>query len=100
MSRLLGSHSMGSALKRLATLVHGLGVIQTFALLIGAFDDKYLKCFDRRYRVKTSAFILLNTTSFDPTRLKDATQYGPTNAWAVLGRILETRDRKEHTPEL
>src|SRR5689334_6659593 len=83
MSRLLGSHSLTSALKRLVALVRGLGIIQTFALLIGTFDDKYLKCFDRRYHVKTSAFILLNTTSFDPTRLKDATQYGPTNAWGV-----------------
>lgn len=83
MSRLLGSHSLTSAGNRLIALVRGLGVVQTFALLIGTLDDKYLKCFDRRYRVKTSAFILLNTTSFDPARLKDATQYGPTNGWAV-----------------
>lgn len=83
MSRLLGSHSLTTAGKRLVALVRGLGLVQTFALLVGTLDDKYLKCFDRRYRVKTSAFILLNTTSFDPARLKDATQYGPTNAWAV-----------------
>lgn len=83
MSRLLGSHSFGSAFQRLLALVRGLGIVQTFALLLGTIDDKYLKCFDRRYHVKTSAFILLNTTSFDTKRLKDATQYGPTNAWAV-----------------
>lgn len=83
MSRFLGSHSFASAFQRLAALIRGLGIVQTFALLLGTLDDKYLKCFDRRYRVKTSAFILLNTTSFDAKRLKDATQYGPTNAWAV-----------------
>lgn len=83
MSRFLGSHSFTSAFQRLAALIRGLGIVQTFALLLGTLDDKYLKCFDRRYRVKTSAFILLNTTSFDAKRLKDATQYGPTNAWAV-----------------
>ena len=95
MSRLLGSHSLTSAGKRLVALVRGLGVVQTFALLLGTFDDKYLKCFDRRYQVKTSAFILLNTTSFDPARLKDATQYGPTNAWAVrkiLKRLTLSRE--------
>ena len=83
MSRLLGSHSLTSAGKRLIALVRGLGIVQTFALVLGTLDDKYLKFFDRRYHVKTSAFIQLNTTSFDPARLKDATQYGPTNGWAV-----------------
>jgi len=76
-------------------LIRGLGITQTLALLIGTLDDKYLKCFDRRYHVKTSAFILLDTTSFDPARLKDATQYGPTNAWGarkILRRLNLSRE--------
>ena len=88
MARLLGTHSLSSAWQRLRRLVQGLGVIQTFALLIGTFDDRWLRSFDRRYRVKTSGFIQLDKTSFKPERLRDATQYGPTNGWAVR-RILK-----------
>lgn len=83
MPRLLGTHSLSSAWQRLRRLIQGLGFIQTCALLIGTFDDRWLKTFDRRYRVKTSGFIPLDQTSFKPERLRDATQYGPTNGWAV-----------------
>lgn len=83
MPRPLGTHSFYSACQRLLRLFRGLGITQTVALLLGALDDKHLKSFDRRYRVKTSGFILLNTTSFKPERLGDATQYGPANGWAV-----------------
>jgi len=83
MSQPLGSHSIATAWHRLTSLIRTLGLFQTLALLLGAVDDKYLRTFDRRYHVQTSGFILLNTTSFDPKRLSDATQYGPANGWAV-----------------
>jgi SAM-dependent methyltransferase len=64
-------------------------------------DDKYLKSFDRRYRVKTSGFILLPTTSFDPARIRDATQYAPAYGWAVR-RLLKQLNlpRKLHFADL
>jgi len=83
MSSLLGTHSLGSAWKRLRDQWRMLGPAQTAALLLGTLDDRYLRLFDRRYRVQTSGFIQLNTTSFTPARLRDATQYGPANGWAV-----------------
>ena len=83
MSRLLGNHSPATALQRLLGLLRALGFWQTGALLLGTFDDRWLKTFDRRYRVKTSGFVQLDKTAFKAERLRDATQYGPTNGWAV-----------------
>lgn len=88
MPRLLGNHSLVSAWERLRRLIRGLGFGQTVALLIGTLDDRWLTTFDRRYRVKTSGFIQLKETSFKAERLRDATEYGPTNGWAVR-RILK-----------
>lgn len=96
MPRLLGTHSLSSAWQRLRRLIQGLGVIQTFALLIGTFDDRWLRSFDRRYRVKTSGFIQLDQTSFKPERLRDATQYGPTNGWAVRRILKRLNLPREH----
>lgn len=79
MSALLRNHSLASAWQRLRALIRGLGFRGTCALLAGTIDDRWLKTFDRRYRVKTSGFIVLNRTSFNPERLRDATQYGPAN---------------------
>jgi SAM-dependent methyltransferase len=81
MSRLLGHHTLGSASKRLATLVGRAGVGPTLSTLLASLDEKYLRRFDRRYRVHTSGLILLPDTSFDRARLPDATQYGPINGW-------------------
>ncbi|MEY4386323.1 MAG: hypothetical protein RLY20_1606 [Verrucomicrobiota bacterium] len=83
MSALLRNHSFASAWRRLRALLGGLGLGGTCSLLAGTIDDRWFKTFDRRYRVKTSGFIVLNQTSFNPERLRDATQYGPTNGWAV-----------------
>ena len=88
MSRLLGHHSLSSACQRLFCLLRGAGVAQTFATLFSLVDDKYLRSFDRKYRIQTSGFILLSNTSFNPARLRDATQYGPVNGWA-LRRFLQ-----------
>ncbi len=82
MPRFLGNHTLPSAAKRLASLVRGVGLVQTCSTILSVVDDKYLRTFDRRYRVKTSDFILLSDTKFDPARLRDATQYGPVNGWA------------------
>ena len=81
MLRLVGDHGPLTAGKRLLHLVQRTGLFQTMTILVSALDDKYLKCFDRRYRIKTSGFIRLQTTSFEPSRLRDATQYGPVNGW-------------------
>jgi SAM-dependent methyltransferase len=81
MSHLLGHHTFGSASKRLATLLRRAGLGPTLSTLLASLDEKYLKSFDRRYRIQTSGIILLPGTSFDRSRLLDATQYGPINGW-------------------
>jgi SAM-dependent methyltransferase len=58
------------------------------AVFASVVDDQYLKCFDRKYRVRTSGIVRLASTSFEPSRLRDATQYGPVNGWA-LRRLLK-----------
>lgn len=87
MPRLLGTHSVSSAWARLRNLVRALGLFNTGALILGTVDDRWIRTFDRRYRIRTSGFINLRETSFKAERLKDATQYGPTNGWAAR-RIL------------
>ncbi len=81
MSRLLGHHTLGSATRRLGTLLRGAGLGASMSTLLASLDEKYLRCFDRRYRIQTSGIILLPGTSFDRARLLDATQYGPINGW-------------------
>lgn len=84
-----GNHSIGSALHRFGDLVKTLGLIQAIITIISAVDDKYLKTFDRRYRVSTCGYVVLNQTGFDPRRLPDATNYAPTNGWAVRQMLRE-----------
>lgn len=76
------THTVSSALKRLLYLIRGFGVMKTLSVCISTIDDEYLRSFDRRYRVRTSGHISLSTTSFDPSKLQDATSYGTVNAWA------------------
>jgi SAM-dependent methyltransferase len=82
MSRLLGHLSLVSAFQRFVRLVRGLGVLPTLVMLLAVLDDRCLRSFDRKYRVRTSGLIPLANTSFERARLADATQYGPVNAWA------------------
>ena len=89
MSRLPGHHSLASACQRLFYLLRGAGAAQTFATLFSIVDDRYLRSFDRKYRIQTSGFILLSNTSFNPARLRDATQYGPVNGWALRRFLLQ-----------
>jgi hypothetical protein len=83
MLRLLGTHTPVTAIERLVFLVRGMGLLQTAGMLVFVIDDKYLRCFDRRDHIRTSGCILLSNTSFAPSRLGDATQYGPVNGWAL-----------------
>jgi SAM-dependent methyltransferase len=83
MSRLLGEHTIGSAMERLLHLLRSAGVSGTISILCSAADDKYLRTFDRWYGVKTSGFLRLTETGFDPARLADATQYGPVSGWGL-----------------
>lgn len=81
MSRPANDRGLISYLRRLLYLVRDVGPIRTITILVSALDDKYLKCFDRKYNIKTSGFIRLHNTSFERSRLADATQYGPVNGW-------------------
>jgi SAM-dependent methyltransferase len=91
MSRFLGHHTLRSASKRLATLVKRAGLGPACSTLLASLDEKYLRCFDRRYRIQTSGIILLPATSFDPARLLDATQYGPINGWGFRKFLRKSR---------
>ena len=68
--------------KRLLTLLRNFGPGKTSISLASSLDDQFLRSFDRRYRVTTSGHIVLSSTSFDPSRLRQATSYAPVNGWA------------------
>jgi predicted RNA methylase len=88
MKPLFGNHSAASALQRTLDLIRSFGVMKTLGVCLAMVDDQYLKIFDRSYGVRTSGFISLASTSFDPTKLRQATSYGPVNGWAFR-RILK-----------
>ena len=89
MLRVLGNHTGFSALKRMLHLLRGAGARKTFGVLVSSLDDHYLKTFDRRYRVLTSGYVPLSSTSIAPARLRDATQYRPANAWGCRRLLRE-----------
>lgn len=88
----LTSSPLGGA-KRLLALSRVAGLKSTLVFLASALDDRYLMRFDRKYHIRTSGFIELAHTSFDRSRLHDATLYGPVNGWAFR-RLL----RQLHPP--
>jgi predicted RNA methylase len=88
MKPLFGNHSAASAVKRALGLIRGFGVMKTLGVCLAMLDDQYPKIFDHTYRVRTSGFISLSSTSFDPAKLRQATSYGPVNGWAFR-RILK-----------
>ena len=65
MWRLLGHLSLVSAFERFVRPVRGFGVVPTPVLLLAVLDDRCLRSFDRKYRVRTSGHIPLSNTSFD-----------------------------------
>jgi SAM-dependent methyltransferase len=75
----------------LATLLQRAGLGPALSTVLGSLDEKYFRCFDRRYRIQTSGIILLPGTSFDRARLLDATQYGPINGWGFRKFLRRSR---------
>jgi SAM-dependent methyltransferase len=74
--------------KRLLVLYRTAGPVGACNVMIAGLDDRYLRRFDRQYRIATSGFIELEQTSFDRSRLRQATNYGPVNGWAFR-RLLQ-----------
>lgn len=83
MQRSPDNHNLTAAWKRLLRLLRGGGVMNTLAICTSVVEDRWLKCFDRSYGVRTSGNIGLATTSFDRSKLGDATGYSPVNARAL-----------------
>jgi SAM-dependent methyltransferase len=73
--------------KRLFSLWREAGLLNTIAIVVSGVDDRYLKRFDRKYGIDSTAFIELDQTSFERSRLVDATNYGPVNGWALRGLL-------------
>lgn len=82
MAPLFGNLTASSALKRFLNLVQGYGLMKTLLTCGAMIDDQHLRIFDRRYGVRTSGHIELSETSFDSSKLRHATSYGPVNGWA------------------
>jgi SAM-dependent methyltransferase len=82
MAYLFGNLDRASAVKRFANLLQGYGLMKTLSTCGAMLDDHHLRLFDRRYRIRTSGHVELSNTSFDRSRLPDATSYGPVNGWA------------------
>lgn len=74
---------------RLAQLVAGAGPLNALVVLFSAIDDRYLKLFDRVYRIRTSGSIRLHELTFTKSRLADATRYGPVNGWGFRRLLKE-----------
>lgn len=83
MAKLFGNLTASGASKRFLLLLRHHGARKTLAVCAAMADDQYLRTFDRRYGVRTSGHVELAETSFKPSRLKDATSYGPVNAWGL-----------------
>jgi SAM-dependent methyltransferase len=74
--------------KRVIELHRRVGARDVLTILAASIDDRYLRRFDRKYRIRTSGFIELDQTSFERTRLRQATNYGAVNGWAFR-RLLQ-----------
>lgn len=83
MTNFWGNLTASSASRRFLLLLRHHGVGKTIAVCAAMVDDQHIRVFDRRYGVRTSGHVELKDTSFTPSRLKDATSYGPVNAWAL-----------------
>src|SRR6266849_10272478 len=77
-----GDHMDSTVWKRLLHHLRDFGAVKTLSLCLSVIEDQYFRCFDRRQRVRTSGHISLSDTSFDRSKLRHATSYGPVNAWA------------------
>jgi SAM-dependent methyltransferase len=78
-------------IKRFFGLLRVYGLMKTASVCAAMVDDHYLRLFDRRYGIRTSGHVELSDTSFDPSKLRNATSYGPVNGWAFR-RLLRELD--------
>src|SRR5580658_2958361 len=76
------NHTPWSAAKRALQLVRKSGPFKTFFVGVSVVDDRYFHCFDRKYGVWARGPFALKDSSFPQGKLKNATRYDPTNAWA------------------
>jgi len=83
MAKLFGNLTANTAVQRFAQLLKHHGPAKTLAVCAAMVDDQHIRMFDRWYGVRTSGHVELKDTSFNPERLKDATSYGPVNAWGL-----------------
>lgn len=83
MNKLFGNLTASTAAKRFLLLLKHHGPGKTLAVCAAMVDDHHLRTFDRWYGVRTSGHVELCDTSFAPSRLRDATAYGPVNAWGL-----------------
>jgi len=84
-----GDHAEASELKRLVQLFRRFGIAKALSVCLGTLDDRHVKSFDRKYRVRTSGHLELSKTSFDCSKLRHATSYGAVNAWAFRKLLKE-----------
>lgn len=89
MFNLFGNLTASSALKRFSTLVSNFGLTKTLTVSIAMVDDYHVRSFDRMYGVRTSGHIELSNTSFDKSKLRHATAYGPVNGWGFRRFLTE-----------
>ena len=80
-----------STLQRAFNLLRGFGLMKTLTVFAAKVDDQHLRFFDRKYGIRTSGHVELSDTSFDPSKLRNATAYGPVNGWAFR-RLLRNLD--------
>ena len=76
-------------IKRFLGLLRVYGLMKTLSVCAAMVDDRYLRFFDRKYGIRTSGHIELSDTSFDPSKLRNATSYGPVNGWALRQLLRE-----------
>lgn len=82
---------LSPTLQRSFNLLRGFGLMKTLTVFAAKIDDQYLRFFDRKYRIRTSGHVELSDTSFDPSKLRNATSYGPVNGWAFR-QLLQVLD--------
>lgn len=86
-----GNLSASSAVKRFSTLVQNFGWTKTLTVSVAMIDDYHIRSFDRRYGVRTSGHVELSNTSFDRSKLRHATAYGPVNGWGFRKLLAELK---------
>lgn len=95
MAGLISDRELFNAPRRVLDVFRNAGVARGLKIFAAALDDRQLRHFDRVYGIHTSGIIELEQTSFSPSRLHDATCYGPVNGWGFR-RFLRTLRLSKH----